>query len=172
MQRSNARWGKGPLLGGTWNTRLLGTTEGRGDPALNMDCMLSLLHSRRWDDALLTDLRFYAYGEREYEAHGSSWTLVTRSKVGIFPGHRLTTMWRKDRAKVHVRGGHGRTKTRVLGIIITRSGGARGQPLVSACAPVSGPASVGARESIYDMSNRDLEARTMCLSSEATLMQR
>lgn len=143
MQRSNTRWGKEPLRGGTWNTRLLEAMEGRGDPTLKMDCVLSLLHSRRWEYAFLTDLRFYANGEREYEAHGSTWTVVVviRGKVGIMLGHRLTTMWRKDGAKVYFR---------VLGISTSRRGGARGLTLVSAYAPVSGPASAGARGRFYD----------------------
>ncbi len=37
----------------------------------------------RWSSALLSDLRFYKNGVREYERGGNKWTLIIRGKVGV-----------------------------------------------------------------------------------------
>ena len=68
---------------------MLGATEGNGDPRLKMECVLALIASRRWDFALLSDVRFGRNGVREYEHAGRTWIMIIRGKVAIVLSDRL-----------------------------------------------------------------------------------
>ena len=53
------------VRGGTWNTRGLGARLGRLDLFLRAQCSFALFRKRKWDFALLSDLRYSGNGVSE-----------------------------------------------------------------------------------------------------------
>ena len=111
-----------PFRGGTWNTRGLGAAAGSVDPRLKVECILALMSSRRWEYAMLTDLKFSQNGVREYEYKGRKWSLIIRGKVGVMLSSNLTAEWREGGSKVAVAGRHDSMNTRSVSITWPKKG--------------------------------------------------
>ena len=126
------------VRGGTWNTRGLGAKFGRIDPFLRAQCFFTLFRKRKWDFALLSDLRYSGNGVREYGTKEEKWTLVVQGKVGIAMSARLTRLWREGGAKTEVVGRTDVSTTRAVAVSIPAKGWKKGMMLMATYAPTSG----------------------------------
>ena len=77
---------------GVWNTRGLGAPSG-ADPAAK-------LAERKWNCALLSDLRFPSNGVHEVKLGGYSWVLIHHGKVGVALDAYLAQRWRSGGAQL------------------------------------------------------------------------
>ena len=141
---------KQALKGGAWNVRLLGATEGKGDPKLKMECILAVCSSRKWDFAVFSDVRFSRKGVREYVHEGRTWTLIIRGKVASLLSDHLTRNWRDSGSMIHVSGRPDSPTNRTMGVVINRRGWRRGLALVAVYAPLSDRAHAAERSTFYD----------------------
>jgi hypothetical protein len=141
-------WGEGHLRGGTWNTRLMGSPNGRLDPFLKMECFLALFESRGWSFALLSDMKFPQNGVRQYETEKQtmSWTLIVQGKVAIMLNQGLAELWRKSGAILECVGRTDISTTRAMAITIKQKGWQRGLRLISVYAPTSAHSTMKERE--------------------------
>ena len=115
-------WGQKGLKGGTWNTRRLGATGGPIDQQERIECILALVEAYGWAFCCLTDLNYGENGVREFEFEKRRWTLIIRGRVGILLNDALTDIWRKEGAKVLVRGRDDVKTTRAVAVEFKRKG--------------------------------------------------
>ena len=77
------KWKGQILTGGTWNTRGWGAKYARIDQHMKSECIFALMAARKWEFALLTDIRFESNGVREYDTTRGKWIVVVQGKVGV-----------------------------------------------------------------------------------------
>ena len=126
------------VRGGTWNTRGLGASFGRTDPFLKAQCFFTLFEKRKWDYALLSDLKYSENGVREHRTKNARWTLVVQGKVGIAMSERLAKLWRDGGAIIDTVGRRDVSTTRMVATIVPAKGWKKGLMLLAAYAPTSG----------------------------------
>ena len=140
---------------GAWNTRGLGAPSG-ADPAAKLRALFSLMAERRWNCALLSDLRFPSNGVHEVKVGGYSWVLIHHGKVGVALDAYLAQRWRSGGAQlVQVQGWE--DGVRAFGLSLPGVGWKPGFLLVPVYAPLVGRTTLVQREAFRERLGRVLE---------------
>ena len=118
---------KGAIRIGSWNTRGMGARYGT-DYSGKINAIASVIADRKWNAALLTDLKFKEDGFSELPVGGATWLLIHEGKVGIALDPHLAHKWRQG--------------DRIIGISIPDKGWKPGLLLVSIYAPLTNRSSL------------------------------
>ena len=154
--KGKARWklGEGHAKGrakiGTWNTRGLGASGGRGimDPAEKLKGFVKIWEARKWCAVLLTDVCFGGTGIREYKSEQETWTIIHHGKVAVALCREMTRHWRRGGAVWH--GGTGGFGARCMKVEIPPKSGAKGVRLIPVYFHTSDRKHTEARAELYE----------------------
>ena len=147
---------KGYIRIGTWNTRGFGAQYGK-DPEGKLRCIAAVVAERRWNVALLTDLRFPENGCREFKVGSSTWLLIHEGRVGValdpFFAHRWrgsgSTMYKAKGEDIH---------NRMIGVSIPGTGWKPGLLLIPIYAPLTGRTQLSHKDNFRDQLSRLLDS--------------
>ena len=139
---------KGAIRIGSWNTRGMGARYGT-DYSGKINAIASVIADRKWNAALLTDLKFKEDGFSELPVGGATWLLIHEGKVGIALDPHLAHRWRKGGSLIYRARGTD-IKDRMIGISIPNKGWKPGLLLVSIYAPLTNRSSLALRDNFRE----------------------
>ena len=149
---------KGKVVIGTWNTRGLGAPTGK-DPEGKIRALFSLMLERKWNAALLTDVRFNREGVSQVTVKGANWLIVHYGKVAVALDEWLACRWRRGGAVLtRVKGWP--DGERCFGLRISGEGWRPGLLLAPVYAPVSSRTPLEQRDKFRDRVSAVIDAAT------------
>lgn len=122
----------------------MGAPRGK-DPGGKIQAIAKVIHERKWNIVLITDIRFPVDGCHELKVGGFGWLLVTHGRVGVALDPYWAARWRNGGAVLHFTKGQD-ISNRILGLQIQGKGWKPGMLLVSVYAPISSKTSIQHRD--------------------------
>lgn len=146
---------KGTLKIGSWNTRGMGAMFGK-DPVGKEMAIVQVMQERKWNVALLTDLRYKEDGFRELKKGNDTWILIHCGRVGVALDPFWANKWRNGGAQM-LKGSGTDMHNRFFGVPIYGEGWKPGFCLIPVYAPLASKTSLGSREKFRDQLGRMLD---------------